>query len=1153
MDRSWMYGRRDSVEFLQGVEEFCTRALQYQNEIGGGEIYCPCFDCENVEKFNSTRVIRDHIIRRGFRQQYDVWLWHGESVNVVKSVGDNVRKEQSEVFEHESPINEGDRDDDLSHNVDVEVEVEIEDDVSEENVAHEENEEPEDHFNEMLDGVEDELRGRPHIFESLSEAADKPLYPGCTNYSKLSGVATLFNLKMRGGWTDASFTWLLEALQDMFPKGNELPKSTYYAKKLMCPLGLDYEKIDACPNDCVLYRNENADLVQCPRCGTSRFRLPAGVEPMVGVKAPPSKVLWYLPIIPRFRRLFSLKGDAKNLRWHVDHRKGKEEDGMLRHPSDSPQWKTINTLYPQFGNEDRNLRLGLFTDGMNPFGSLSTQHSTWPVMLVIYNLPPWLCMKRKYIMLSLLISGPKQPGNDIDVYLAPLIDDLKRLWEEGVTVFDAYANDSFTMRAMLFCTINDFPAYGNLSGYKVKGKKACPICEDGMDSLRLRNSRKNVYMNSRRFLNRWHPYRKKKVPFNGQTEERRAPRPLSGKEVYDRVKDIQMLFGKGDNGKESDCLWKKRSIFFKLEYWKDLDVRHCLDVMHIEKNVCDAILGTLLNISGKTKDGLNVRRDMEEMNIRPNLWVKESKGESQGEGKGKSIGKGKLKGKGKQNKEMIDQLMKEKRTSIYLPPACYTLSKEEKRIFCECLYGIKVPTGYASNLRRIVSLSDFKLTNMKSHDSHMMMQVFLPIAIRGILPKHVRHAITRLCSFFNTICNKVLNPEKLDALQNDIIITLCQFEMYFPPSFFDIMIHLVIHLVREIKLCGPVFLRWAYPFERHMGTLQDKVRNPAHPESSIVVNTVTEEIGEFISEFMSKLGPIGLPISRHEGRLGGVGIIGKKEIMPSQKLRDKAHLYILHHVMKVHPYLDRHLRELACQFPDLRERDLTVLHNQTFIQWFRTTVFDELSKPNNVICNTLRWLAFGPREMVLSWEGYDVNGYTFYTERQDKKSTSIQNSGVTLEASSTEYSSANDNSPMDATQSYYGIIEDIWELDYSDFQVTVFNCKWADISRRGLKRDNCGFNLLKMDKWRENEEPFILASQAKQVFYIGDKVEKGWSVIVQGKRYILGISDVVDEDEYDRFDDSSPFSIPENESLEGTDVETNYMRSDHQEGITVQL
>ncbi|KOM41380.1 hypothetical protein LR48_Vigan04g157800 [Vigna angularis] len=85
---------------------------------------------------------------------------------------------------------------------------------------------------------------------------------------------------------------------------------------------------------------------------------------------------------------------------------------------------------------------------------------------------------KKYMMLSMMISGPKHPENDIDVYLSPLVEDLKLLWVDGVEIFDAFASETFVMRAMVFCTINDFPTYGNLSGYSVKGHKACPICEE---------------------------------------------------------------------------------------------------------------------------------------------------------------------------------------------------------------------------------------------------------------------------------------------------------------------------------------------------------------------------------------------------------------------------------------------------------------------------------------------------------------------------------------------------------------------------------------------------------------------------------------------------------------------------------------------------
>ena len=107
-------------------------------------------------------------------------------------------------------------------------------------------------------------------------------------------------------------------------------------------------------------------------------------------------------------------------------------------------------MYSDFSKEARNLRLGLASDGINPYGSLSMQHSSWPVLLVIYYLPPWLCKKRKYMMLSMMISGPRQLGNDIDVYLSSLTEHLTKLWDEGVDVFDGYRNETFKLHAMLF-------------------------------------------------------------------------------------------------------------------------------------------------------------------------------------------------------------------------------------------------------------------------------------------------------------------------------------------------------------------------------------------------------------------------------------------------------------------------------------------------------------------------------------------------------------------------------------------------------------------------------------------------------------------------------------------------------------------------------
>ena len=104
----------------------------------------------------------------------------------------------------------------------------------------------------------------------------------------------------------------------------------------------------------------------------------------------------------------------------------------MRHPANGEAWKDFDKLYSKFSSDSHNVRLGLASDGFKPFRTMSISRSTWPVMTFVYNLPPWLCMKPEHIMLSLLIPGPQSPGNDIDVYLQPLIEELKELWEFGV-------------------------------------------------------------------------------------------------------------------------------------------------------------------------------------------------------------------------------------------------------------------------------------------------------------------------------------------------------------------------------------------------------------------------------------------------------------------------------------------------------------------------------------------------------------------------------------------------------------------------------------------------------------------------------------------------------------------------------------------------
>src|SRR3954466_13545115 len=148
----------------------------------------------------------------------------------------------------------------------------------------------------------------------------------------------------------------------------------------------------------------------------------------------------------------------------------------------------------------------------------------------------------------------------------------------------------------------------------------------------------------------------------------------------------------------------------------------------------------------------------------------------------------------------------------YEGSASYALTKQEKEIFFECLFSMKVPSGFSSNIKGIINMADKKFQNLKSHDCHVIM--------RELLPENVRLAIVKLCAFLNAISQKVIDPEILPRLRSDVAQCLVSFELIFPPSFFNIMTYVLVHLVDEIFILGPVFLHNMFSFERFMGVLR---------------------------------------------------------------------------------------------------------------------------------------------------------------------------------------------------------------------------------------------------------------------------------------------------------------------------------------------
>ena len=150
-------------------------------------------------------------------------------------------------------------------------------------------------------------------------------------------------------------------------------------------------------------------------------------------------------------------------------------------------------------------------------------------------------MKDPFFMISLLIPGPTAPGNDIDVYLQPFIKELKELWEKGVVTYDASTKETFRLYASILWTINDFPTYGNLSGWSTKGRYAFPCCNMDTWSSWLLNGGKFSYMRSHRFLPHDHSWRNNAKAFDGKKEKQSAPKPLSGDDIIEQYQHFDQV------------------------------------------------------------------------------------------------------------------------------------------------------------------------------------------------------------------------------------------------------------------------------------------------------------------------------------------------------------------------------------------------------------------------------------------------------------------------------------------------------------------------------------------------------------------------------------------------------------------------------------
>jgi hypothetical protein len=259
----------------------------------------------------------------------------------------------------------------------------------------------------------------------------------------------VFTIKSDHGLSETGYDKIIEWARSILPEGNRLKENFYAAKSMMKPLGLGYQKIDMCPNFCMLYYLENAEITECMTCGHSRYKPRTGKRKTLVAY----KKLRSFQITPRLQRLFMSPRTTEHMTWHQTH---DAVDRVMVHPSNGEAWKRFNSVHPHFSAESRNVHLGLCTDGFNLFGSFTTSYSCWPVILTVYNLPPGMCMRPKFMFLSTVTPCPSSPGWNIDVCLRLLIDELVQLWSSGALTYDISRKQNFLMKAALMW-MNNLP------------------------------------------------------------------------------------------------------------------------------------------------------------------------------------------------------------------------------------------------------------------------------------------------------------------------------------------------------------------------------------------------------------------------------------------------------------------------------------------------------------------------------------------------------------------------------------------------------------------------------------------------------------------------------------------------------------------------
>ncbi|GJV81672.1 hypothetical protein Tco_1517542 [Tanacetum coccineum] len=372
------------------------------------------------------------------------------------------------------------------------------------------------------------------------------------------------------------------------------------------------------------------------------------------------------------------------------------------------------------------------------------------------------------------------------------------------------------------------------------------------------------------------------------------------------------------------------------------------------------------------------------------------------------------------------------------PQAAYSFTPENQKKFCQYIKGVKLPDGFGSCFKHKVTDNDTNITGLKSHDCHIMMQRLLPYGLQNYLPDNIAKPIIELSSLFKQLCSATLMEDDMLKASVKVVEILCELERIYPPAFFDIMIHLPIHLALEALEGGPIHPRWMFPFERFMKKLKGYVRNKAKPEGSIAEGYVAEEAltlsSHYFRDVTTKFNRLERnvdpppPTCQFQAFRSVCNTIGLRSFPPfGAKEFNKARWYVLHNSPEIDTY--------RAQFQSLfREKNKL----EKFFRWFRTLICERhannLQDPEVSTTSELFALANGPSRTPMSVNACVVDGVRYVVQSRDERRTT-QNSGICAPGPDGEMS--------------YGQLQEILEFKYLSFKVALFRVKWFDTRNNG--------------------------------------------------------------------------------------------------------